>query len=132
MKKFLFLLLISGGLLASSCTKQYNAVQPNQTLLADLTPTDWTTTDTGKNYTTFIKTPQITNGINAQDGVLIYFTFNNGTSYEQIPEVYNNVSFTYTYTAGGIELYAQSANGAQALTAAPQALTAKIVLVDSQ
>ena len=131
MKKiFVFLLIGCGLMVATSCTIQYNTVQPNQTLLADLTPSDWTTADTGKNFTAFIKTPQINNFVNSEDGVLIYFTFDNGNSYEQIPEVYNNVSFTYTYANGGINLYAQSANGAQVITA-PQAFTAKIVLVDS-
>ena len=129
MKKILFLILISGGLLVASCTKKYEVV-PNQTVYADLTPSNWTTTDTSRNYTTVINTPQIDNYFNTHGGVIVYFTFDGGKTYEQIPEVYNNVSFTYTYTAGGIVLYAQSANGAQAITV-PQALTAKIVLVDS-
>ena len=131
MKKFFLLFLISGGLLMASCTKQYGTVQPNQTLLADLQPSNWTTTDGGLNYTTVIKAPQIDNYVNSKDGVLVAFTFDNGTTYEELPETYNNVSFTYTYTNGAITLYAQSANGAQVITA-PVALTAKIVLVDSQ
>jgi len=132
MKKILFLLLISAGLMASSCTKRYNAVQPNQTLLADLKTTDWATTDDGVNYSAFIKVSAIDNYVNAEDGVLVYFTFDNGTSYEAIPEVYNNISYTYAYTEGGIEVYAQSSTGTGALASAPPALSAKIVLVDSQ
>lgn len=141
MKKILFSVLIGSFifgslLLSSSCTKQY--VSPvtvidtafNQTVYADIKSSDWTTTDTGKNYTVTINTPEIDNYFNAHGGVVVYFTFDNGVSYEQIPETYNNVSFTYTYTAGGIELYAQSGNGATAITA-PNALTAKIVLVSS-
>jgi hypothetical protein len=130
MKKILFLLLIGGGLLVASCTKQYTQVVPNQTLYADLTPSDWTTADTSKTYTTDITPQQGGNFGASSDGVLVYFTFDGGKTYEQIPEVYNNVSFTYTNTAGHIVLYAQSANGAQAITA-PIALTAKIILVPS-
>jgi len=130
MKKLLFLLLISGGLLVASCTKRYDVVQPNQTVYADLKTTDWTTTDTSKNYTSII-TPQPGSSFGAgSNGILIYFTFDGGKTYEQIPETYNNVAYSYTYTNGTIVLYAQSANGAQVI-AAPPALTAKIVLVSS-
>jgi len=129
MKKILFLLLISGALLATSCTKNY-AVIPNQTIYANLTPSNWATADTGKNYTTTISPQPGSNFGSSSSGIIIYFTFDGGKTYEQIPEVYNNVSFSYTVTGGLITLYAQSANGAQAITA-PVALTAKIVLVPS-
>jgi hypothetical protein len=131
MKKILYFLLIGAGLFAvSSCTKQYNEVNPNETVYANITPSNWATADTGKNYTTTINTPQIDSYFANHGGVLIYFSFDGGQTYEQIPETYNNVSFTYVYTAGGIELYAQSSNGAQVITA-PAAFTAKIVLVPS-
>jgi hypothetical protein len=131
MKKILYLLLISGGLLAASCTKRYEeVVHPNQTLYVNLSPSDWTTADTSKNYTATV-TPQTGSDFGAgSDGVLIYFTFDGGNTYEQIPEVYNNVSFSYTVTRGVITLYAQSANGAQTISA-PVALKAKIILVPS-
>ena len=128
MKKILFLLLISGALLASSCTKNY-AVIPNQTTYYSLLATDWTTKDNGLNYTATI--PQTGGNLGLeQDGTLIYFSFDNGQSYEQIPEVYNNVSFTYTNDGNNLVLYAQSANAGQTITA-PIALKAKIVLVPS-
>ncbi|SDT50392.1 hypothetical protein SAMN05216490_3772 [Mucilaginibacter mallensis] len=128
MKKILFLLLISGALLASSCTKNY-AVVPNQTSYATLASTDWSTTDNGLNYTASI-TPAKGNFGLSSDGILIYFTFDGGKSYEQIPEVYNNVSYTYTNDGGTITLYAQSANGAQTISV-PPALGTKIVVVPS-
>lgn len=130
MKKILFLLFIGGALFLASCTKQYTEVTPNETVYADLKPSDWTKADTSVDYTALINTPQIDNYFNTHGGIVVYFTFDNGQSYEQIPEVYNNVSFTYTYTPGGIELYAQKGDGT-ALTSAPEALTAKIVLVPS-
>jgi hypothetical protein len=130
MKKILFLLLIGGGLLVASCTKQYNQVVPNQTVYSDIPSSSWTTTDTGKNYTVTINTPEIDQFFTDHGGINVYFTFNGGQQYEQIPEVYNNVSFTYTYTAGGVTLYAQSGLG-NATISAPDSLTAKIVLVPS-
>ncbi|WP_183578953.1 hypothetical protein HDF18_23040 [Mucilaginibacter sp. X5P1] len=128
MKKILFLLLISGALLASSCTKNY-AVVPNVTTNYTLPATDWTTTDNGLNYTATIPAKGGNLGA-ASDGLLIYFTFDNGQSYEQIPEVYNNVSFTYTNDGNNLTLYAQSANAGQTIPA-PVALTVKIVAVPS-
>jgi len=131
MKKILLFLLIGGGLLmAASCTKRYDTVIPNQTVYKDIATTDWSTADTSKNYTTIIRPPVGGNFGLGSDGVLIYFTFDGGKTYEQIPEVYNNVSFTYTVTGNLITLYAQSANGAQTITP-PIPLTAKIVLVPS-
>lgn len=131
MKKILLFLLIGGGLLmAASCTKRYDTVIPNQTVYKDIAPAAWTSADTNKTYTTVIPAGALGSFGQGQDGVLIYFTFDGGKTYEQIPEVYNNISFTYTITAGEIVLYAQSANGAQTITP-PIALTAKIVLVPS-
>jgi len=129
MKKILFLLFLGGALFMASCTKQYNTV-PNQTVYYDLTSSQWTTSDTTKDYTVGLNSDVIDNYFNNHGAVLIYLTFDNGVSYEQIPEVYNNVSFTYTYTAGGIELYAQKSDGTK-LSAAPDALTAKVVFVPS-
>ena len=131
MKKILFFLLIGGSaLFAASCTKQYNQVTPNETVFANIKTSDWSANKTGLTDSVVINTPQIDNYFTNHGGVIVYFTFDGGASYEQIPEVYNNLSFTYVYTSGGIILYAQTANGAQAVTA-PDNLTAKIVLVPS-
>ena len=133
MKKFLFLLLIGGALFVTSCTKQYNSVQPNQTFISDpIDPTTWTTADGGKNYQVNIDmTNKLTNYVNSNDAVIIALTFDGGNQYEQIPEVYNNVSYTYTYSKGIITVFAQSADGTQVIVA-PPTFEAKIVLVDSQ
>jgi hypothetical protein len=133
MKKILFLLVIGGALFIASCTKQYNVVQPNQTFISDpIDSTAWTTTDGGKNYQVNIDmTNKLGDYENSNDAVIIALTFDNGAQYEQIPEVYNNKSFTYTYSKGIITVYAQSADGTQFITP-PPAFRAKIVLVDSQ
>jgi hypothetical protein len=131
MKKILFFLLVGGSaLFVTSCTKQYNQVTPNETVYADIKTTDWAANKTGLTDSVVINTPQIDNYFTNHGGVIVYFTFDGGVSYEQIPEVYNNVSFSYIYTAGGIILYAQTSNGASAITP-PSDLTAKIVLVPS-
>lgn len=131
MKKILLLLAISGALLMASCTKQYNQVVPNQTALYNLPSTGWATTDTSKNYTISLTSPEIDDFFTANGAVVIYLSFDGGTTYEQVPEVYNNVSFTYTYTAGGIVLYAQSSTGTTAISP-PIDCIAKVVLIPSQ
>jgi hypothetical protein len=130
MKKILFLFLIGGAFLMASCTKQYNTVIPNQTTYKDIVSTDWITTDGGFNYTTAIApAPGGDFGLSS-DAVLVYFTFDGGKTYEEVPEVYNNVSYTYTVTNGEVVLYAQSADGTQTVPV-PPALTAKIIVVPS-
>ncbi len=128
MKKILFLLLISGALLASSCTKNY-AVVPNQTSYANIPSSEWATTDKGLNYTVDI-TPDKGNFGLSSDGILIYLTIDGGKTYEQIPEVYNNISYTYTNDGGTITLFAQSANGGEIIPV-PPALGVKIIVVPS-
>lgn len=130
MKKILLLLAISGGLFMASCTKQYTQVVPNQTVYADLTPSDWTTTASGTADSVLITTPLIDQYFTDHGGINVYFTFDNGGSYEQIPEVYNAISFSYIYTKGGVIIYAQNGNGTLP-SAPPTALTAKIVLIPS-
>jgi hypothetical protein len=130
MKKIVLLFAICGGLFMASCTKQYTQVEPNQTVYADLTPSNWTTTSSGTADSVLINTPVIDQYFTDHGGIDVYFTFDNGNSYEQIPEVYNSISFSYVYTAGGVILYAQNANGTLPASA-PTALTAKIVLIPS-
>jgi len=130
MKKILFLLIIGGALFMASCTKQYNQVVPNQTVYKDVASADWATTDGGLNYTTAIAPPVGGDFGASSDAVLVYFSFDGGKTYEQVPEVYNNVSFTYTVNNGEVDLYAQSANGSEAIDV-PEGLTAKIIVVPS-
>lgn len=132
MKKLLFFLLIGSALFMASCTKQYNQVVPNKTYISDqIASSSWATTDNGVNYSVDIDMSGELSGTDATyNGVLVYLTFDNGQSYEALPEVYNNVSYTYTYSAGVVTLYAQSSDGSQVIKV-PDPLKAKIVLVAS-
>ena len=130
MKKILFFALIGGALLFASCTKHYTQVTPNQTVYADIKPSDWGTQTGGLTDTVVINTPEIDNYFNTHGAVIVALTFDNGVTYEPIPYVFDNINYSYIYTAGGIELFAQSADGTKAITT-PEALTAKITLVPS-
>ncbi|RKR81573.1 hypothetical protein BDD43_1722 [Mucilaginibacter gracilis] len=129
MKTRLLLFLISILFLATSCTKQ-NDVTPNQTILTTALASSWTTTDGGKTFSTFINTPEIDSYQNKYGGVLVYATYDGGASYEQVPEVYNGVAYSFTYSKGQVEIDIQSANGVTAITP-PGSIGIKIVLIAS-
>ena len=130
MKKILLFFFIGSTLLAASCTKNYTEVTPNQTLTATLASSDWTTDDNGLNYTTTVTPPEKGAFGSSSDGILIYLPVDDGKTYEQVPEVYNNVSYTYTNDGGVITLFAQSANGAETIDVPPP-LGVKIIVVPS-
>ena len=134
MKKLLSILCCAVILLTvSSCTKQYITPNPNQTVYANLTSTNWTAyTDPAgvKSYQAPINVDQL-DGASAQfDGVIVSISYDGGNTYEQLPEVYGNLSYSYTYNKGNVTLYAQTANGVLP-TAAPDPVKVKIVLVYS-
>lgn len=129
MKKILSIVCVIVALAASSCTKQYITPNPNQTILINVASSTWTTTDGGKTYSSVINTPEINSYFNDHGGVLVYFSFTNGV-YEQIPEVYQGVSFSYTHNQGSLALYAQSSDGVTPTTA-PANMTLKLVLINS-
>jgi len=130
MKKILFSLFIGGGMLAlASCTKNY-AVIPNQTVYAKIATSDWGAYSNGLTDTVNIYPQKGSNfGLNS-DAVLVYLTFDGGSTYEQIPYVYNNVNYSYINNGSFIELFVQSADGTKPITA-PAPLTAKVVLIPS-
>jgi len=129
MKKILSIVCAVVLFTASSCTKQYITPNPNQTILIHVASSTWTTTDGGKTYSSVINMPEIDSYFNDHGGVLVYFSFTNGV-YEQIPEVYQGVSFSYTHNQGSLALYAQSADGVTPTTA-PSDMTVKLVLINS-
>src|ERR1700761_3084317 len=134
MKKLLSILCCAVILLTvSSCTKQYITPNPNQTVYYDLATAGWTSyTDPAgvKSYQAPINVDQL-DGASAQfDGVLVSISYDGGNTYEQLPEVYGNLSYSYTYNKGNVTLYAQTAAGALPATV-PDPVKVKIVLVYS-
>ena len=129
MKRILSIIGCVIVLAASSCTKKYITPNPNQTVLINVNSTDWTTTDGGKTYSAVIDAPEIDSYFNDNGGVLLYLSFTDGV-YEQIPEVYQGISFSYTHNTGSIALYAQSATGT-AVISRPDAAVLKLLLIDS-
>lgn len=113
----------------SSCTKQYVTPNPNETVVATLAPSDWTLYSDGKSYDAPINVPDIGPNFAQYGGIIVAISYSNGV-YEQIPEVYNGVSYSYTYNAGNVTIYAQSADGTTAVQPT-QNINVKITLVST-
>ena len=129
MKKILTLVGCIILFAASSCTKQYVTPNPNQTVLFTIPTSAWTTTDGGVTYSTVLSTPEIDSYFNDHGGVLVYFSFTQGV-YEQIPETYQGISYSYTHNQGSVAIYAQASDG-KTVISAPPASTLKLLLIDS-
>ena len=95
----------------SSCTKRYvTEVTPNQTYFFNVKASSWTQTTDGKSDSVSVHAPEIDKFFNDHGATLVYFSFFNGV-YEQIPEVYNNVAYSYFHYPGNFVLYAQPPAG---------------------
>jgi len=129
MKKILSVVCVIVAFAASSCTKQYITPNPNQSMLINVASSTWTTTDGGKTYQSVINSPEIDSYFNDHGGVLVYFAFTSGV-YEQVPEVYQGISFSYTYNQGSLALYAQASDGVTVIQP-PADLVMKLVLIPS-
>ena len=132
MKKLLSILCCSVILLTvSSCTKQYITPNPNKTISFNLASSNWTLTDPtiGVSYQASLDVP-IDNASAQLDGVVVSISYDGGNTFEQVPEVYNNVSYSYTYNKGNVTLYAQAPTGGLPSNV-PDPMVVKIVLVYS-
>lgn len=127
-------------LAASSCTKQ-EVISPtttNRTIFFTIKggAAGWqSTTDSNGSvsYSSALaggQLPEIDAAFQANGAVLVYISFDNGTTYEGVPEVYGGTAYSYQHSLGNVTLYAQSADGKQAVLPSSDALV-KIVLVDS-
>src|SRR5207245_2355141 len=103
-------------------------VNQNQTILISLPTEAWATNDYGVTYATSLNVPEITSYFNETGEVLVYISYGNGV-FEQIPEVYGNISYSFTHEPGHVTIYAQDLYREGMM--APDDATIKIVLVDS-
>ncbi len=129
MKRILSIIGCVIVLAASSCTKKYITPNPNQTIQFTVKSGAWTTADGGKTYSATLDAPEIDSYFNDHGGVLVYFSFTDGV-YEQVPEVYQGIAYSYTHNKGSLALYAQSSDGITPI-AAPDDTVVKLVLIES-
>ncbi|ATL47729.1 hypothetical protein COR50_11450 [Chitinophaga caeni] len=130
MKAYLFLPLLLVTMLSVSCTKTTNEyVVPNQTILFDLGADQWSFDANTNSYFAPISIPEIDVDVRDIDGVLVYISNPDGTVYEAIPNVYNDISYTYVYEEGQLTLEAQGVGSVGAGN--PPRLLVKVVIVRS-
>ena len=135
MKKLLSIVCCSIILLSvSSCTKKYITPNPNKTIVFDVPASAWAVSDatTGLSYSTSLDVPEITPDFAHYGGVLVSISYDDkGDVYEQLPEVFNNTSFSYTYNDGNVTIYAQNSDGSAAVKPTDP-IKAKVILVATE
>jgi hypothetical protein len=136
MKRILSIIGCIIVLAASSCTKKYVTPNPNIVVFKTINASDWvlyTNSNTGQQaYSAALNVAELVPDFNNYGGVIVSIAYTPSDSpdvvYEQLPEVFEGTSFSYTYNAGGLAIYAQAPNGATAVKpTAP--ISVKIVLV---
>jgi hypothetical protein len=127
MKRSLIFMCLSLVILAAGCKKEM--IVPNRTIITTLNSGSWIQNNGGRTYTAAIDMPEIDNYFNDHGGVLVYISFDNGT-YEQVPQVYNGVSYSYITRTGQIVMEIQSSDGIGTVTP-PGTVKVKIVLIES-
>lgn len=89
MKRTLFSIaaILCASLVFVSCTKEYNTINDAQALTSvfEIRTSDWKPSDLG--FTTSFYMDEITPEITDQGAVWIYFSFDNGNSYELAPSL---------------------------------------------
>ena len=127
MKRSLIFICLSLIISIAGCKKEM--IVPNRTIITTLNSVNWVQNSGGRTYTATINMPEIDNYFNDHGAVLVYISFENGT-YEQVPQVYNGVSYSYITRTGQIILEIQSSSGLGTVTP-PGTVKVKIVLIKS-
>jgi hypothetical protein len=135
MKKLLLLLLCTTTLGLVSCKKDTIIEEtPNRTIILNIQPNEWVTTNNGQTITVDLSIPEI-DQLNVDiEGILVYLDHPvNVNSYIQLPYVYSGSAYSYEQFNGGIAIDIQRSEYA---TANPQKPTipirVKVVLIPSR
>ncbi|MXV14919.1 hypothetical protein [Hufsiella ginkgonis] len=128
MKRSTLLLILPILFLISSCEKR-EYVTPNRTIIVNLGSGSWISSNGGKTYTAAIDMPEIDGYFNENGAVLVYASFGSNI-YEQVPEVYNGIAYSFTHRVGQVALEIQASDGKTVITP-PGSVKIKVVLVES-
>jgi hypothetical protein len=130
MKKLLSILCLSLIVLTVASCKKDTVVAPNTnvTVIKNVKSSDWSTFD-ANTYSVDLNVPELDTYFNEHGAVLVYIAYANGP-WEQIPEVFDGQTFSFTHNPGHVTLYTQNAGGT-GTPIQPDAVDVKIVLIDS-
>jgi hypothetical protein len=132
MRKLILLLLCTATLGLASCKKETIVQETsNKSIIYDIAPDQWTTTDGGKTYTNiFTKIPEIDQYGLENEGTLVSISYNNEASYIAVPFVYNYDSYGYEASKGKITMTIQSSSITAPLPTKPTTnIRVKVVIV---
>lgn len=132
MRKLLFLMLGVVTLGFTSCQKDYHNYYTvsNKTIYAERANSQWQLSQDGKTYSTAIPFVETDNFYNEYDGILVYISYD-GVIYEQIPETYRGVSYSFSTTNRELVVDMQYPDYT-VVTTPPGRVYFKIVLIPSQ
>ncbi|QXV65528.1 hypothetical protein INP83_00035 [Mucilaginibacter sp. 21P] len=132
MKKLLSIICVAIlAVTASSCKKETVVSNNTLTRVFDLKSTDWKQTSDGVSWYANLNIPELDNQIHLKGGVLVSISVDGESTYEQIPETFGGVAYSYSHQPGQLQLLAQAYDGANPPISNPGAMTVKVVLIDS-
>lgn len=135
MKKLILLLLCTATLGLVSCKKTVVAPQAmNKTVVFDISPNQWIPSSDGLTYSyEFNDLPEIDDYGYKYDGTLVYLSYPNYGSYQQIPHTFNVDAISYSSYVGGIAIDIQSSDFQEPTPNRPtQIIRVKVILVASE
>lgn len=124
----LFLSVLTLG----SCKKEVTQVVDQAFSTTYSVPaSSWTTSDGGLTYTVNLNVPEIDNTIVGSGGVIAYISFDNGTSFEALPEVYENVAYGAYHQNGTLSVDLTAPNHTDVIHPPGSTLLIKVVILDA-
>lgn len=135
MKKLTLLFICIASLGLASCKKDTIVTQttPNITIVRDITPSQFVLSNDQLTLSANLSIPSIDQFHVDNEGTLVYISYNNGTSYIQLPFVYNTDAYSYEVYDGGISIDIQSSDFQDRTPFRPSSnVRIKVVLIASE
>jgi hypothetical protein len=124
--------LILSVLVLGSCKKEVTQVV-DQAFSAtySVNTSDWATSDGGKTYTVNLNVPEVDNTVVTTGGVIVYLSFDNGATFEALPEVFENVAYGTYHQNGTVSVDLTAPNHTDVVTPPGSTVLIKVVILDA-
>lgn len=135
MKKLTLLFICIASLGLASCKKDtiINQTTPNRTVVVNVAPSAWLLSPDQFTYYTTISIPEINQFSLDNEAVLVYISYDNGTTYLQLPFVYNVEAYSTVISKGQVEIDIESSDFQNATPKKPTGnVRVKIVLIAAE
>ncbi|MBS1662161.1 MAG: hypothetical protein JST68_14045 [Bacteroidetes bacterium] len=126
------LLLCITGLGLGSCKKEITqVVDQGFSATYSVKSSDWKGDGSGKYYHADFNVPELDDIIQKNGGVNVYISFDNGVTFEAVPEVVGNVAYGAYHQTGLVGVDLSPADNTGTVTPPSGTLLVKIVLLDA-